>query len=177
MDDVLTAARLNLANERAGEAAPPLHMSAIEPGTLLSKAAARFHTAHPSRRLVIAADTPLRPVSADPALLRRVIDNLLENARKYSGPRSIVRLCARSDGGELTVEVSDQGIGIDQADLQNVFTPFFRTDRSRARQTGGVGMGLALARRVVEAHGGTIDVESQPGQGTKVRFRIPEVTP
>ena len=71
------------------------------------------------------------------------------------------------------VAVRDKGIGVDPHDIPRLFTPFFRTDRSRARGTGGVGLGLALARRIVEAHGGAIEVESAPGLGTTVRFRVP----
>jgi signal transduction histidine kinase len=84
-----------------------------------------------------------------------------------------VELSARAEGGALVAEVRDRGIGIDPEDLPRLFTPFFRTDRSRARGTGGVGLGLALAKRVVEAHGGTIEVESEPGKGTRVRVRVP----
>ena len=71
------------------------------------------------------------------------------------------------------MEVADRGIGVDPEDLGRLFTPFFRTDRSRARGTGGVGLGLALARRVVEAHGGRIGAESEPGQGTRIWFSVP----
>jgi signal transduction histidine kinase len=69
--------------------------------------------------------------------------------------------------------VRDRGIGIDPGDLPRLFTPFFRTDRSRARGTGGVGLGLALAKRIAEAHGGAIEVSSAPGEGTTVRVRLP----
>ena len=73
----------------------------------------------------------------------------------------------------LSVEVGDHGMGLDEADLARLFTPFFRSDRSRARGTGGVGLGLALAKRVVEAHGGRIAAESASGKGTRVRFSVP----
>ena len=73
----------------------------------------------------------------------------------------------------LRVAVRDEGIGIDPQDLPRLFTPFFRTDRSRARGTGGVGLGMALAKRIVEAHGGSIAVESRPGLGTTVTFLVP----
>ncbi|HEX8909488.1 MAG TPA: sensor histidine kinase, partial [Anaeromyxobacteraceae bacterium] len=86
---------------------------------------------------------------------------------------SPIALAARGRADELEIEVRDRGIGIDPADLPRLFTPFFRSDRSRARGTGGVGLGLALAKRVVEAHGGRIAVESAPGEGTCVRFSVP----
>jgi signal transduction histidine kinase len=69
--------------------------------------------------------------------------------------------------------VRDRGIGVSAEDLPRLFTPFFRTDRSRARNTGGVGLGLALARRIAQAHGGDISVESELDQGTVFRVRVP----
>ena len=109
-------------------------------------------------------------------MLRRVVDNLLDNAAKYSEAPAPVVLSAGREGDALRISVQDQGIGVEPQDLPRLFTPFFRTDRSRARGTGGVGLGLALAKRIVEAHGGSIDVESQPGLGTTVRFRVPVET-
>jgi signal transduction histidine kinase len=73
------------------------------------------------------------------------------------------------------MEVADQGIGIDAQDLPRIATPFFRTDRSRARTTGGVGLGLTLVRRIVDAHGGTLALESEPGAGTTARVTLPAV--
>jgi signal transduction histidine kinase len=113
-------------------------------------------------------------LEADPVLLRRAIDNLLENASKYSDDSQTITLTARSSGSEIVVEVQDRGIGIDPADLGKLFTPFFRTDRSRARGTGGIGLGLALAKRIVEAHGGSIGVRSTPGEGSTFRFTVPQ---
>jgi len=118
-------------------------------------------------------DGLLPPLEADPVLLRRALDNLLDNAGKYSEPHSTVRLLARPTGGGLQVEVADEGIGIDPADMAHIFTPFFRSDRSRARRTGGVGLGLALARRIVVAHGGSLTLESQPGVGTTAQVTLP----
>jgi signal transduction histidine kinase len=71
--------------------------------------------------------------------------------------------------------VKDRGIGISAEDLPRVFTPFFRGDRSRSRETGGVGLGLTLAKRIVEAHQGTIEVASEVGNGTTVRVRVPGI--
>jgi signal transduction histidine kinase len=111
-------------------------------------------------------------LDGDPVLLRRVIDNLLENARKYSDAADAVELHATS-GNELSIEVVDRGIGIAAADLPLLFRPFFRADKSRTRATGGLGLGLALAKRIVDAHGGTITIESVVDEGTRVRVRLP----
>ncbi|MFY0528624.1 sensor histidine kinase [Archangium gephyra] len=141
---------------------------------MLDKAAARFRSTHPAHRLEVHVDAGTMPVlEADPVLLRRALDNLLDNAGKYSEPQSTVRLLARPLEHGLQVEVRDEGIGIEAKDLPHLFTPFFRSDRSRARKTGGVGLGLALARRIVVAHGGTLTLESQPDQGTTVRVTLP----
>jgi two-component system, OmpR family, sensor kinase len=84
-----------------------------------------------------------------------------------------VVLAARAEAGAAVVEVRDRGIGIDPADLPRLFTPFFRTDRSRARGTGGVGLGLALARRIARAHGGDVELASADGEGSVMRVRLP----
>ncbi len=170
LGDVLTAARLDQAGGR-GEV--PLRLQQVGAQEIVDRAAERFRQSHPDRALSVRIEGPLPGLVADPAMLRRVIDNLLDNAGKYSEAPAPVELAAKSDGVALVVSVRDEGIGVDPQDLARLFTPFFRTDRSRARGTGGVGLGLALAKRIVEAHGGTIEVESRPGLGTTVRFRIP----
>ncbi len=168
--DVLTAARLDQAGGR-GEV--PLRLQAVAPADVIARAVERFRRAHPARRLEVQVEGTLPEVTADPALLRRVLDNLLDNAAKYSEAPTPVELGVRPDGDGIAFAVRDEGIGIEPADLPRLFTPFFRTDRSRARGTGGVGLGLALARRIVEAHGGSIAVESRTALGTTVTFRIP----
>ncbi len=173
VDDVLTAARLDLASGRERGAELPLRRELVDGRELVLLAAERFRAAHPGRELAVTVDPGLPPIDADPALLRRVLDNLLDNARKYSDDGSRITLAARREDGALAVEVADGGIGLDEADLARLFTPFFRSDRSRARGTGGVGLGLALAKRVVEAHGGHIAADSAPGKGMRVRFSVP----
>ena len=173
VDDVLTAARLDLAQDRGAAAELPLRRERVDARELVLRAAERFRAAHPGRTLDVSLEEALPEVDADPALLRRVLDNLLDNAGKYSDAGQPIGLRARQRDGALEVEVRDRGIGVDPADMARLFTPFFRTDRSRARGTGGVGLGLALAKRVVEAHGGRIGAESAPGEGTCVRFSVP----
>ncbi len=174
VSDVLTAARLDLATEQTPGATPPLRLERVEAQTLVDKAASRFRSTHPAHRLEVQVDGGTLPVlEADPVLLRRALDNLLDNAGKYSEPQTTVRLLARPLEHGLQVEVRDEGIGIEAKDLPHLFTPFFRSDRSRARKTGGVGLGLALSRRIIIAHGGTLTLESQPDQGTTVRVTLP----
>jgi two-component system, OmpR family, sensor kinase len=167
--DVLTAARL----DHAGGGEVPLRMRRVPAREIVDAAAEHFRRARPGRELALRVDAGLPDVEADPALLRRVLDNLLDNAAKYSEAPAPVTLVARVEEGALALAVLDEGIGVEPQDIPRLFTPFFRTDRSRARGTGGVGLGLALAKRIVEAHGGSISVESRPGLGTTVRFRIP----
>ncbi|WNG40086.1 HAMP domain-containing histidine kinase [Archangium violaceum] len=173
VSDVLTAARLDLATDQTPDATPPLRRELVEASSLVEKAAARFRSARPEHRLEVSVEGTLPLLEADPMLLRRALDNLLDNAGKYSEPQTTVRLLARPLEHGLQVEVRDEGIGIDAADMPHLFTPFFRSDRSRARKTGGVGLGLVLARRIVVAHGGTLTLESQPGQGTTARVILP----
>ncbi len=177
VDDVLAAARLDLAQGSAGDPLPPLRRRRVEPGDVVGQAAVRFRREHPGRALRLEVSERLPALDADPALLRRALDNLLDNAQKYSDAESPVTLAAGAGEGGVTFRVSDQGIGIDEADLPRLFSPFFRTDRSRDRATGGLGLGLALARRIVEAHGGTVGLESRPGVGTTVSFVVPAAPP
>lgn len=169
VDEILAAARLDL----PGAGGLPLHRAPLEVRALLDDAAARFRARHGERVLEVQAEEPLPTTEADAALLRRLLGNLLDNAAKYSESSRPVTLAARAAPGGLVLEVRDRGIGVDDADLPRLFTPFFRTDRSRARGTGGVGLGLALARRIAEAHGGGVTAERAPGEGMVFRVTLP----
>ncbi|HEY3451195.1 MAG TPA: HAMP domain-containing sensor histidine kinase [Myxococcales bacterium] len=171
VEDVLSVARLDLMQGKGG--APPLRLERVPSQTILEASAERFRSARPERKLEVLLGTGLPDVQADPSMLRRVVDNLLDNAAKYSEIDKPVALNATAAEGKVVVEIRDEGIGIEEKDLPNLFRPFFRTERSRSRKAGGVGLGLALAKRIVEAHGGTIAVESAPGKGTTVRFEVP----
>lgn len=109
----------------------------------------------------------------DPDSFRHVIDNLLSNALRYTdnGGKVNVSLCAR--GNEAVIEVADTGIGIAPEDLPNIFERFWRADESRARVTGGSGVGLAIVKASVEAHGGKIAVKSAKGEGTCFTVTLP----
>jgi two-component system OmpR family sensor kinase len=135
----------------------------------------RFERRFPERQLTRKLAEGLPSVDADPSLLRRVFDNLLDNAVKFSEPGSPISIeaSASTDAKQLVIDVRDQGVGIARADLERIFEPFFRADRSRTRRTGGVGLGLVLARRIVEAHGGSITVQSEPDRGSHFRVVVP----
>ncbi len=172
LDDVMSAARLDLARDNGGDALPPLHFETIAGRSLIDAAAARFSVRYPERTLECHVQDELPSLDADP-VVRRVFDNLLDNARKFS--EAPVELSAKrsEDGAHLVVAVKDHGIGISAADQPRIFEPFFRSDPSRTRATGGVGLGLAVVRRIVEAHRGTIEVESELGAGTRFVVTLP----
>jgi signal transduction histidine kinase len=170
VEDVLATARLDLAAGRAGDGAPPLHRKPTDLKELLERAAARFRTDNPSRVLETSLDDAIQ-LEVDPDLLRRAVMNLLDNARKYS--EAAIGLSLRREGQAVAIEVKDRGIGIAPEDMERIFTPFFRTDRSRARGTGGVGLGLPLVRRIAEAHGGRAFATSAPGEGSTLRIELP----
>lgn len=172
LESIIVSSRLDLAS-RSGTI--PLKFMRSDPRELLREAAGKFHLVHPERMLSLELVEPLPHVEVDPKLLRRVVDNLLQNAAKYSEADTAIMVKAFQQEAELRIDVTDRGIGIAADDLERVFEPFFRTDRSRTRATGGTGLGLTLAKRVVEAHGGRIWIESAPGTGTTVSFAIPTI--
>jgi signal transduction histidine kinase len=114
-------------------------------------------------------------VLADPDRFGQVMRALIDNAVKFSDGRGrVVVNGRRTDGGVVVVEVVDQGIGIPDADLPHVFDRFFQADNTSTRRFGGTGMGLALVKRIVDAHGATITVETRVGAGTRIVLRWPE---
>ncbi len=115
----------------------------------------------------------LPPIEADMQKLHRVLANLLANAVRHTPAGGDVRLSASERDGAIVIAVADSGEGIAPADLPHVFERFFRGDRSRSRASGGAGLGLAIARGLVQAHGGSIDVESRPGEGATFTVRLP----
>src|SRR4051812_3355638 len=116
-------------------------------------------------------------VHADASRLEQIVDNLLSNALRYTDDGGMVRLTVRHSRGDALIEVSDNGMGIAPEDVHRVFDRFWRSDRSRSRATGGSGIGLAVVRELVEAHGGQVDVESAVGRGTCFRVTLPALRP
>jgi len=118
----------------------------------------------------------LAPVTGETQKIQRVLTNLISNAIRHTPADGTVSLAARATEEGVQVEVADTGEGIAPSDLPRVFERFYRGERSRSRATGGAGLGLAIAKGIVEAHGGRIWVESQPGRGTKFSFVLPRTS-
>ncbi|MEO6326225.1 MAG: HAMP domain-containing sensor histidine kinase [Thermoanaerobaculia bacterium] len=115
----------------------------------------------------------LPDVDADPEALRRVLQNLLENAVKYGGPDGVVTLSARREGSSLALSVSDRGRGIRESERAHLFTPFYR-GRDAARSSPGTGLGLSLVKEIVEAHHGRVSIEKgEGGRGSRFTVRLP----
>ena len=112
-------------------------------------------------------------VVVDPVRLRQLIGNLVSNAVRHTPRGGAVTVRSRVDDGWLVVDVADTGVGIAPADLPRVFDRFWRTDASRSRATGGSGLGLPIARKLAEAHGGDVGVVSHPGRGAVFTVRLP----
>ncbi len=112
-------------------------------------------------------------VDVDPQRIGQVLRNLLENALTHTPPGGEIAVTAHTEGQWVEVSVRDTGSGIAARDLPYVFERFYRADKSRSRATGGAGLGLAIAKQLVEAHGGRIEVESEVGRGTQFTFTLP----
>ena len=115
----------------------------------------------------------LPPVHADELRLERILHNLLENAVKYSPDGSKITVSARVEDDHMVIGVSDEGVGISLHDQTKLFSPFERLAAQKLRGVKGIGLGLVVCRRLVEAHGGRIWVESEPGRGSTFYFTLP----
>lgn len=166
VQELLDLARLESGRETLAIAPVPV--------VSLAEGAARRLAAQAERaglRLVLAVPPDLPPVLADRERIERVLINLLHNAIKFTPPGGQVTISACRAGEWVVVAVADTGVGIAPEDLPRIFERFYKADRSRA--TSGAGLGLAIARQIVLAHGGRIWAESEPGRGSIFRFTLP----
>jgi two-component system OmpR family sensor kinase len=175
MANIFSTTRLEMAALARDNQPVPLQRGQVDVAALLEKAVAHQGAQHPQRAYIlhVGVSGARGSICADAIFIRRAIENVLDNAHKYSPGDLPVTISVDEVDKSLRVVVTDRGVGIGPDDLPRVFSPFFRADRSRTRATGGVGLGLALAKRVVEAHGGSIRVASQVDVGTTVTFLLP----
>jgi signal transduction histidine kinase len=142
---------------------------------LIKDTVTALQTEASARKVTLFADLPpaLPEVKIDSHRVKQVLYNLLDNAVVHTGPEGRVTVKAWREGDRVYVSVADTGEGIPAEDLPYIFERFYRVDKTRTRATGGTGLGLTITKRLVEAHGGTIDVRSRPGQGTTFVFSLP----
>lgn len=173
LEDVLTAVKLRTSADTTNWVLRPDSLSLFK---LLENLMLRFNSHHPDRTLLVEKPPADTTIVADEILLRRAISNLLENAHKYTpNGRLPITLRAYVRDNDCRFEVEDSGIGIEAVDREKVFLPFYRTEQSRSKMTGGAGLGLTLAKRITEAHGGSVTLESNLGIGTLARVSVPLV--
>jgi len=177
-DETLLLARLvddlhELALAEAGQL--PLHREPVPVAAALDAALAAVRARAAERGVTLRHEVAaaVRDVDADPGRLGQVLRNLLDNALTHTPPGGVIRASATRAGPEVTIAIEDSGPGIPAEHLPHVFDRFYRVDPSRSRTSGGAGLGLAIVRQLIEAHGGEVWAESEPGRGARFTLRLP----
>jgi two-component system sensor histidine kinase KdpD len=166
----LAAEVVEMARVEAGK----LHLEkrTVTAAELISSALSDLHAALKGRPVDLRLQERIPPAEADPEFIGQALRQIIENALKYSPEGSPITVSAMADGERITIGIGDRGPGIDENERARVFEKFFRGQRHRF-ETKGTGMGLAIAKGIVEAHGERIWVESEPGQGSVFYFSLP----
>jgi signal transduction histidine kinase len=160
---------------RLDAGAPRLDRNAVSVAALVDEAVegVRVQAEAAGIRLTTQGDRDLPYVEVDAQRIGRVLLNLLINAIRHTPSGGEIVVVARHQDDAVRISVRDTGAGIAADDLPHIFESFYRGEKSRSRRHGGAGLGLAIARGLVEAHGGCIGVESEPGAGTTMSFTLP----
>jgi signal transduction histidine kinase len=145
----------------------------------VSEVVSEIEVVSADRRVRVDSDVPpdLPPALADRNRVHQVLFNLLDNAVRFTPEGGHVGISAARRNGCVEVRVADTGLGIPEEHLPRLFERFYRVDPARSRGDGGTGIGLAIARSVIEAHGGRIWAESSPGRGSVFAFELPVAGP
>jgi two-component system sensor histidine kinase SenX3 len=169
----LTQEIIELSRLQAQEALPKPEL--VDVDAVIAQAVDEAGTVATADDITIAVGPPsgLR-VYGDRSMLVSALNNLIANAVNYSLPGSRVGVGVRQRDGAVEISVTDQGVGIPEADLDRIFERFFRVDQARARNTGGTGLGLAIVKHIVQNHGGDVRVWSQEGRGSTFTIRLPQ---
>ena len=168
IDDLLDASRLQAEGL-------PLDMDQIALDALAERVASRFRTQTQIHKIVVDFPPDFPVVTGDRGRLEQALNNLVSNAIKYSPKGERIEISGQAAPNQAVVTVADQGVGIPVEEQTRVFERFFRGRRERQQATAGAGLGLYLAKAIVEAHGGHIWVESTPGEGAAFSFSIPRM--
>jgi signal transduction histidine kinase len=164
---------LDLSRLESGEV--PLQRESVPVAALVARVISEISVSRAASDVTLRAEVGdgVLPMDADPERLHQVLFNLVDNAVRFTPPGGEVVVAARPLGGAVEVSVRDTGVGIADEHLPRLFERFYRVDASRSREDGGTGIGLAIARSVVEAHGGHIRAASELGRGSVFTFDIP----
>jgi two-component system OmpR family sensor kinase len=163
VDDLLLLARLDEGR--------PLEREPVELDAVVREAVDTARMLEPSRSVEVELE-PARVVG-DRDRLRQTVDNLLSNVRAHTPADAAVSVSLQRRNGHALLTVTDTGPGLSADQAAHVFERFYRTDASRTRASGGVGLGLSIVAAVVEAHGGSVSVDSTPGRGTTFAVELP----
>jgi signal transduction histidine kinase len=168
---------LDLSKLESGEV--PLRREPVSLAPLVARVMSEIEVARSDRDVDVQSALPedLPAIEADAERVHQVIFNLVDNAVRFTPGGGEVRIEAHRHNGAVEVSVADTGVGIPAESLPRLFERFYRVDHARAREDGGTGIGLAIARSVVEAHGGSIRAESEPGHGSVFTFDLPIAVP
>ncbi len=158
LDDLLLLARLD-----AAEVETPLRLQEADLVDLVGQAADAFRVTHADHLLTVAPGPVSLKLCLDPQRVRQVLDNLLTNAAMHTPAGTRVSVAVSVANGAAQARIADAGPGIPSAERERVFDRFYRVDKARSRDRGGSGLGLAVAQSLVQAHGGRIDLTSEPG--------------
>jgi len=150
-----------------------LYSEPIDIRTVVRETISKIKRQVTARRFVTSIPDVFQPINADPLRVGRILYNLLDNAAKYSPPGTQIKVSARAEPDHLVIGVSDKGRGLSASEQARIFHPFQRLEKSRPDQARGAGLGLLVCKRLVEAHGGEIWVESKKGKGSTFFFSLP----
>ncbi len=152
-----------------------LQIEYTEIGKIIATTQELMQTRAAQKNIILSSkvEENLPEVPVDVHRISQVLRNLVNNALTATPEGGAVTISAESTVNSVTVSVADTGEGIKTDDLQQIFERFYRVDKSRTRATGGTGLGLTIARRLVESHGGSIKAESEPGKGSRFSFTLP----
>jgi two-component system phosphate regulon sensor histidine kinase PhoR len=168
LEDLLTLSRLESIN-------PGLRRESTELSPLIAGIVDdyRARPASAGHHITFAVDPAIGALLIDPLKITQVLENLCDNALKYTPVGSHIDLRAHRHEHEVEVSVKDDGPGIPDPDLPHIFERFYRVDKGRSREKGGTGLGLSIVKHIVQLHQGRVWVESAPGKGTTFSFSLP----
>jgi len=167
IDDLLTASKIQAESRIA------LTLSDVRLDDVAARSVERLGSQANNHRIELSFSEDFPAVLGDETRLRQVIDNLLTNAIKYSPQGGLITVGGRYNAQSVMLFVRDEGVGIPDSEMPHIFQRFYRVDDTLSRKTQGTGLGLYLVKAIIEAHGGSINAKSQPGNGSTFYFTIP----